>query len=74
MFTGRSLHCQIENHVRTILFYFSKLHQQNGSKLYYIIFSLVDIHGIYYIVKLITKFDDLLFLENIPFLTIMMQN
>ena len=37
-------------------------------------FSRVDIDGICYIVKIVTKYDDLYFFLNIPFLTIMMQN
>ena len=51
---------------------FSKLHHQNGSKFYQLFFmsryTWYLLHG----KKLITKSDDLLFLENIPFLTRMM--
>ena len=31
-------------------------------------FLWVDIHGIYYRVKMVTKYDDLFTLKNIPFL------
>jgi hypothetical protein len=38
-FTGRWLHCQVENHVRTKKSTFSKLHHQNGSNFYQIFFT-----------------------------------
>ena len=52
---------------------FSKLHHQNGSNVYQI-FSWVDIHGIDYMVKFDNQMWWSLFLENIPFLTRMLQN
>ena len=55
---GRSLPCQVENHMQTKKRKtFSKLHHQSGSQMYQFVFAWIDIHDIYYIVKMIIKFD-----------------
>ena len=50
--------------------FYIKDHQNRSN--FFISFSWVNIHNVYYIVKIVTKFEDFFYIYNIPFLTRMM--